>query len=142
MYYIETNDKKDEDPMYKSEKLCKSISKDIHLGMYINKNNRLYKPLPMDFEEVRGHIEIPRNLCQGNAPPDVMIRSIWTSFDDFTKENHTALIPVGGVVIFDIYKFTELFPVNMKGWVVRQIFDKEKSLTSISYPDQKCMVVY
>jgi hypothetical protein len=138
---IGISDKRDEDPIYKNEKLCKSLKEDITIGIYINKNNRQYKPLPIDFEEVRGHIEMPRSLCPANAPPEVMIRSVWTSFNDLSDTKYTELIPVGGVVIFDIYKFSEQLPTEIKGWTVRQIFDKEKTLTSIPYPDPKCKLI-
>jgi len=138
---IGISDKRDEDPIYKNEKLCKSLKENITIGMYINKNNRLYKPLPVEFEEVRGHIEMPRSLYPANASPEVMIRSVWTSFNDLSDMEYTELIPVGGVVIFDLYKFSEQLPKEMKGWAVRQIFDKEKTLTSIPYPDPKCNIL-
>lgn len=98
----------------------------------------MYKPLPVDFGDVRGHVEMPRSVSPANAPPEVMIRSVWTSYNDFSNEIFTPLIPVGGVIAFDIFKFGELFPQPMKDWTVRQIFDMEKTLTSIPYPDAKC----
>ncbi len=137
---IEGGEKKDEDPTYKTERLYKHVLEDVTVGMYMNRNNRQYKPLPVEFEDVRGQVEMPRSLSPANAPPEVMIRSIWTSFNDFSNEVFTPLIPVGGVVVFDLYKFGELFPAEVKGWTVRQVFDPEKTLASIPYPDPKCIV--
>ena len=112
---------------------------DVTVGMYMNKNNRIYKPLPVEFEDVRGHVEMPRNLSPANAPPEVMIRSFWTSYNDLSNEVFTPLIPVGGIVMFDLYKFGDLFPTEIKDWTVRQVYDMEKTLASIPYPDQKSM---
>ena len=111
---------------------------DVTVGMYMNRNNRLYKPLPVEFEDVRGHVEMPRSLNTANAPPEAMIRSVWTSFNDFSNESFTPLIPVGGTVVFELYKFGDLFPIEAKGWTVRQVYDMEKTLASIPYPDPKC----
>lgn len=116
-HFLETTDKKDEDPLYKPEKLHKSVKEDVTVGVYINRNNRVYRPLPVDFEDVRGHIEMPKNLIPPNQPPDILIRSIWTAYNDLSHELFTPLLPVGGVVIFDLYKFTDLFPQMMKGEV-------------------------
>ncbi len=104
----------------------------------MNRNNRQYNPMPVDFGDVRGHVELPRSLCPANAPPEVMIRSVWTSFNDFSNESFTPLIPVGGTVVFDLYKFGELFPMECKGWTVRQVYEIDKTLASIPYPDPKC----
>lgn len=71
--------------------------------------------MPVDFGEVRGHVEMPRSVSPANAPPEVLIRSIWTSYNDYSFDVFTPLIPVGGTVVFDIYKFGELFPQAMKG---------------------------
>lgn len=135
--FIETTDKKDENPIYKNEKLYKSVMEDITIGMYINYNNHTYKPLPVEFEDVRGHVEMPRNLCQSSAPPEIMIRSIWTSFNNLSAMIYTPLIPVGGIVQFDLYKFHDLFPNDLKTWTVRQIYEMQQTLTPIVYPDQK-----
>jgi hypothetical protein len=110
-----TTEKKDEDPLYKNEKLHKSVKEDVTVGIYINHNNRIYRPLPVDFEDVRGHIEMPKNLIPPNQPPDILIRSIWTSYNDLSNEVFTPLLPVGGLIVFDLYKFTDLFPQLMKG---------------------------
>jgi hypothetical protein len=107
--------------------------------MYINKSNKNYKPLPVEFGEVRGHVEMPRNVSPTNQPPECVIRSVWTSYNDLSSNLFTQLIPVGGVAIFDIYRFGELFPQHMKDWTVRQLFDTEKTLTSLPYPDPKCI---
>ena len=89
--------------------------------MYMNRNNRIYKPLPVEFEDVRGHVEMPRNIGPASSPPEVLIRSVWTSYNDFSNEMFTQLIPVGGVVVFDIFKFGDLFPQDIKGNREREI---------------------
>ena len=91
------------------------MKEDATVGIYINRNNRTYSPLPVDFEDVRGRIEMPKNLIPPNLPPDILIRSIWTSYNDLSNETFTPLLPVGGVVLFDLYKFSDLFPLTMKG---------------------------
>lgn len=115
--------------------------------MYFNRSNKFIKPVPVDFEEVRGHIDFPRSLMPAQSIPEVLIRSVWTSFNFLSNEVFTPLLPIGGIVVFDLYKFGDLFPKVIKGiflinmsidWTVRPIFDMEKTLASIPYPDQKC----
>jgi cancer susceptibility candidate protein 1 len=103
---------------------------DFRLGIYGNVAGKAQLHKYVEFGGVS--CKTPRQY----GSQQLIIRAIWTSYDDVTIRTGTYYpdIVVGGVVDFRLYQYPE-GPRQAMKWTVRNVYSIEDRLRNIPYPD-------
>ena len=120
--------KKQED--FKDSRLVKEGAKNIKLGFYINYLDKQYRHAPIDFGELKMKCDIPKHMQQTMS---IIMRALWTSYDDYSNHKYLMDMSVGGVMTIDLLNFPTLAKPAKK-WVLRLIYPSDQTLKKISYP--------
>lgn len=112
----------------------KALTNDYRLGVFGNPNkiSRHYK---VRFDDAGIETDLPRQFIMSTS----IIRALWQSYDDLSQDVYSPELAVGGVVIFDIFKFPQQ-PTGVGKWTIRSVFTTEEMLTKIPYPDPENQV--
>ena len=112
-----------------------NTTRDFRLGIYGNVAGKAQLHKYVEFGGVA--CKTPRQY----GSQQLIIRAIWTSYDDVTVRTGTYYpdIVVGGVVDFRLYQYAEGSRQAMK-WTVRNVFSIDDRLKNIPYPDPSSQI--
>ena len=80
------------------------------------------------------------SLPQKYASMQIVVRSLWTSFDYLTRTKNSTDLVVGGIVDFRMFAYPEIAKTQFK-WTMRRILSVEERLKVIPFPDTTMTMV-